>query len=70
MNEASRPEIIFRVAEEFNEREYSAPGVWSVDDEALQEDLGRDFLESVRLDFGEQPEGQGTEPLGVCVGES
>ena len=54
MNVVLVPEIILRVTKQFYERHKSAPRVWTMDEEALEQDPGHNFLEVLNLDIHEQ----------------
>ena len=41
--------------------------MWSVDNEALEEDFGHNFSEAVILHLEEEMQHQGAEPMGMCI---
>ena len=62
------PEVVFRVAEEFNECHQCAPWMWSMHKETLKKDSRHDLSKAIDLDLVEEVKHQRTEPVGVGVG--
>jgi len=69
-NELFAPELIFLVPEKFNERDQCSPWVGTVDDKTLQENTSHHLTEVIVLDFDEEVEQEGGEPVGMSVGIS
>lgn len=68
MNEILVPEVILGVTEEFDEGDQGTPRVRPINKETFQEDSRHHFPETIDLDFVEQVQHQGAEPVGVSVG--
>ena len=61
------PEVVFWIAQQFDEGDQSTPWMGTVNNEAFEEDLDPAFLEPVIFDFQEKVKDQRGEPMGVGV---
>lgn len=67
MNKLMWPEFVDGVFDEFDERDEQSPGVWSVDDESLEEHPGDLLLHGLGVGFSEQVQEAAREVVRVAV---
>lgn len=68
VNEIFAPEIVFWIAQQFDERDDRTPWVRAVNEETLQENPGHDLAETVVVDLQEQMHEEAAEPVSMRVG--